>query len=117
MRFAFRNQHRHQVGHQLDAVFRRELDDTFCLKLVDAQLDHANRAIDDASAGGDHCLGLLPPQHGAGNFRGVGEVRDARLDDFQSGERNVLLYLMRLTSFLMILYAIWDKNRPEKKRG
>jgi hypothetical protein len=30
------------------------------------------------------------------------------------GENNVMLYLMRLASFLMILYGIWDKNRPSK---
>ena len=30
------------------------------------------------------------------------------------GENNVMLYLMRLASFLMILYGIWDKNRPTK---
>ena len=28
------------------------------------------------------------------------------------GENNVLLYLMRLASFVIILYGIWDKNRP-----
>lgn len=28
------------------------------------------------------------------------------------GENNVLLYLMRLASFFLILYGIWDKNRP-----
>jgi len=27
-------------------------------------------------------------------------------------EDNVLIYLLRLTSFAMIFYAIWDKNRP-----
>lgn len=30
------------------------------------------------------------------------------------GENNVMLYLMRLSSFLMILFGIWDKNRPGK---
>lgn len=30
----------------------------------------------------------------------------------QDGEHNVLLYLIRLSAFLMILYGIWDKNRP-----
>lgn len=30
------------------------------------------------------------------------------------GENNVMLYFMRLASFLMILYGIWDKNRPSK---
>lgn len=28
---------------------------------------------------------------------------------------NVFLYLMRLTSFAMIFYAIWDKNRPARR--
>lgn len=28
-----------------------------------------------------------------------------------AGENNGLLYLMRLSAFLMILYGIWDKNR------
>lgn len=31
------------------------------------------------------------------------------------GENNVMLYFMRLASFLMILYGIWDKNRPTTK--
>jgi hypothetical protein len=29
-------------------------------------------------------------------------------------EDNVLIYLMRLSSFAMIFYAIWDKNRPAR---
>ena len=29
-------------------------------------------------------------------------------------EDNALLYLLRLTSFLIIFYAIWDKNRPAR---
>jgi hypothetical protein len=31
------------------------------------------------------------------------------------GENNVMLYLMRLSSFFLILYGIWDKNRPTTK--
>ncbi len=31
-------------------------------------------------------------------------------------EDNALLYLLRLTSFLIIFYAIWDKNRPARGR-
>ena len=31
------------------------------------------------------------------------------------GEDSVLIYLIRLSSFLMILYGIWDKNRPASK--
>jgi hypothetical protein len=31
------------------------------------------------------------------------------------GEESVLIYLIRLASFLMILYGIWDKNRPATK--
>jgi len=28
------------------------------------------------------------------------------------GEQSAPIYLIRLASFLMILYGIWDKNRP-----
>jgi hypothetical protein len=29
-------------------------------------------------------------------------------------EDNVMIYLLRLSSFAMIFYAIWDKNRPSR---
>ena len=35
-----------------------------------------------------------------------------RVDD----ERNYFLYVARLLSFLVILYAIWDKNRAQAGR-
>jgi hypothetical protein len=36
--------------------------------------------------------------------------------EFMSGEPQSLLYLIRLLAFLLILLAIWDKNRTESKR-
>ena len=35
-----------------------------------------------------------------------------RVDD----ERNYYLYVARLVSFLVILYAVWDKNRAQARR-
>jgi len=32
-------------------------------------------------------------------------------------ERRYYLYLVRLVSFLLILYAIWDKNRAGRRSG
>jgi len=32
-------------------------------------------------------------------------------------ERRYYLYLVRLCSFLLILYAIWDKNRAGRRAG
>lgn len=32
-------------------------------------------------------------------------------------ERRYYLYLVRLVSFLLILYAVWDKNRAGKRPG
>ena len=32
-------------------------------------------------------------------------------------ERRYYLYLVRLFSFLLILYAIWDKNRASQRSG
>ena len=35
-----------------------------------------------------------------------------RVDD----ERNYYLYVARLVAFLLILYAVWDKNRAQVRR-
>jgi peptidoglycan/LPS O-acetylase OafA/YrhL len=32
-------------------------------------------------------------------------------------ERRYYLYLVRLFSFLLILYAVWDKNRASRREG
>ena len=57
----------------------------FCRQHVERHFDHADRAFDDALAGGDDGAGLLPLQHGRGDFRRVGEVADARFDHFDAG--------------------------------
>jgi glucose uptake protein GlcU len=35
----------------------------------------------------------------------------------EDDERRYYLYLVRLFSFLLILYAIWDKNRASQRSG
>lgn len=32
----------------------------------------------------------------------------------EASEHQAMVYLIRLSSFLLILYGIWDKNRPHR---
>ena len=64
------------------------------MRPLQRHLHHADRAQHDLLARADHGLGLLPAQHGAGDFRRVGEVREPRVFDVQAGLLEALLQLV-----------------------
>ena len=64
------------------------------VRLLQRHLHHADRAVHDLLARGDHRVGLLPAQHGARDFRRVGQVRETRVFDVQSRLLEALLQLV-----------------------
>ncbi|MCY1005886.1 hypothetical protein OV079_09955 [Nannocystis pusilla] len=75
------------------------------LEAAQAHLDHADGALDDLPAGGDDGLGLLAPQHGLGDLGGVGEVREATVDDLEAGDVEPGLDLLLQAGVDLVLVA------------
>lgn len=55
------------------------------LQLAEGHIDHTDGAVDNFLAGGDDGFGLLPSEHGLGDFRGIGEVGEAGFLDDDAG--------------------------------
>ena len=64
------------------------------IQLVQSHLHHADGAVHDHLAGVDDGGGLLTAQHDRRDLRGVGQVGDLRLDDFQTGRLHLALNLL-----------------------
>jgi len=78
-------QYHQQITNHGGFAFLVELDGPVFLEFLERHFDHSDGAIDDASACGDDGFRLLPAQHGFGDFRGVGQVAQAGLNDDHAG--------------------------------
>ena len=60
-------------------------------------MNHAHCAFDDLAAGGDDGASLLALQHGLGNLRGIGQVRNSRFQNLHaSGCQSFLDFLLQM---------------------
>src|SRR5690625_4983137 len=78
----------HDVRYEYAAFYLTDPKDPTPHDLLDRRLDHAHGALDDELASGDDGGRLLPLEHGTGDLRGVGQLRDAGFDDRHTGGRD-----------------------------
>ena len=88
----FPTQHNQQVADHIGLPLLIELNDVLRFQLRQGHFHHTNRAIDDLPACSHNGLGLLPLEHGAGNFLGVRQVADSGFDHLYAGLLQAILY-------------------------
>ena len=91
-------QHDEEVADHGGLPFLVQVHDALVRELFERHLHHPDCAFDDPLPGRDDRAGLLPLQHGRGDFLRVGQVADAGFEHLDSGLLQPLLHL-----FLQVL--------------